>query len=221
MRPALSEAERVMRCLFAAALAGTLLQGCSSDTAWHSVDITGTLPPLEFTMTRAIDSKTVTGDDYKGKIVLLYFGYTFCPDVCPLTLANASLVLKKLGPTAEDVRFLFVTVDPDRDSLAVLKEYTGNFAPEVVGLRGSPDEIASLAKRYRVYYAVTPASGDKPYAVDHSSAIYVFDATGKIRLLVASMSTAQPDIDGLASDLRRLLEQKNPPTFLQRLLQLI
>jgi protein SCO1/2 len=221
MRPALSEAERVMRCLFAAALAGTLLQGCSSDTAWHSVDITGTLPPLEFTMTRANDGKTVTADDYKGKIVLLYFGYTFCPDVCPLTLANASLVLKKLGPTAEDVRFLFVTVDPDRDSLAVLKEYTGNFAPEVVGLRGSPDEIASLAKRYRVYYAVTPASGDKPYAVDHSSAIYVFDATGKIRLLVASMSTAQPDIDGLASDLRRLLEQKNPPTFLQRLLQLI
>ena len=203
-----------MHCLFAAALA-TLLLGCSSDTAWNSVDITGTLPPLEFTMTRASDDKTVTANDYKGKIVLLYFGYTFCPDICPLTLANVSLALKKLGATAEDVRLLFITVDPERDSLSVLKEYTGNFGPEVVGLRGSPDEIASLAKRYRVYYAVTPDSGDKPYEVEHSSAIYVFDAAGNVRLLVSGMSTAQPDIEGLASDLRRLLGRENPPSLLQ------
>ena len=203
---------QLMRCLSGAALAACLW-GCSSETEWNSVDITGTLPPLEFTMTRASDERTVTAEDYKGKIVLLYFGYTFCPDVCPLTLANVSLALNKLGPSAENVQVLFVTVDPDRDSLSVLKEYTENFGPEVVGLRGTPDEIAALAKRYRVYYSVTPASGDKPYAVDHSSAIYVFDETGRIRLLVASMSATQPDIEGLASDLSRLLGQKSPSSL--------
>jgi protein SCO1 len=198
---------RPASCLLAVLAA--LLCGCGGDTAWNSADITGTLPPLEFTMTRASDGKTVTADDYKGKIVLLYFGYTFCPDICPLTLANASLVFKKLGSAAENVRFLFVTVDPDRDSLSVLKEFTGNFGSEVVGLRGSPEELAALAKRDRIYYSVTPAKGDTPYAVDHSSAIYVFDETGNIRLLVASMSATQPDIEGLASDLNRLLGQKS------------
>ena len=98
--------------LFALVAAACLLFGCNSEPEWHAVDISGSLPPLDFVLTRADDGKTITADDFKGKVVLLYFGYTFCPDICPLTLANVDLVLNALGDKARDVRVLFVTVDP-------------------------------------------------------------------------------------------------------------
>jgi len=195
--------------LFALVAAACLLFGCNSEPEWHAVDISGSLPPLDFVLTRADDGKTVMGDDFKGRVVLLYFGYTFCPDICPLTLANVDLVLNALGDKARDVRVLFVTVDPNRDTLPVLKDYTAAFGPEVIGLRGHPDQLAALAKRYRVAYSVTPATGDRPYEVNHSSAIYVFDKTGKIRLLLASLMTENPDVDGMAADLSRLIDEGN------------
>jgi protein SCO1 len=208
--------------LLALALAAPLLAACSkSNGEWHSTDMTGSLPALDFTMTRAADGKTVTASDFTGKVTLLYFGYTFCPDVCPLTLSNLARVVKKLGDKAKDVRVLFVTVDPNRDTIPVLNDYVSAFGPEVVGLRGTPDQLAALAKRYRVVYSVTPAKGDQPYAVTHSSAIYVFDQSGKIRLLITSMSTNAPDIDGATADLGQLVEQANPPGFFQRILQMI
>jgi protein SCO1/2 len=139
-------------------------------------------------------------------VVLLYFGYTFCPDVCPLTLSNVADILGRLGKQADQVRVLFVTVDPDRDSLSVMKQYAASFAPQVVGLRGTPDELASLARRYRIEYSVTPASTGHPYAVTHSSAIYVFDRTGSARLLIPSLAAQKPDIAGVTADLRRLID---------------
>ena len=195
--------------------------GCRSEAQWHATDITGSLPALDFTLTNAGDGKMVTASDFKGNVVLLYFGYTFCPDVCPLTLSNLSLALKELGDKAKNVRVLFVTVDPDRDTLAVLKDYAAAFGPHVIGLRGDADQLAALAKRYRVAYSVTPATDDTPYTVNHSSAIYVFDETGRVRLLVSSMATANPDIDGTAADLSQLVNQQSPPSFWQRLLQLV
>jgi len=195
--------------LFPLVAAACLLFGCNSEPEWHAVDISGSLPPLDFVLMRADDGKTITADDFKGKVVLLYFGYTFCPDICPLTLANVDLVLNALGDKARDVRVLFVTVDPNRDTLPVLKDYTAAFGPEVIGLRGDPDQLAALAKRYRVYYSVTPATGDRPYEVNHSSAIYVFDKAGKIRLLLASLMTENPDVDGTAADLSRLVDEGN------------
>ena len=204
------------------AIVGALaLAGCTADTKWHETDLTGAMPDLDFTMTSAATGKTVTAADFKGKVTLVYFGYTFCPDVCPTTLSNLTTVLKKLGGKADDVRVLFVTVDPNRDTLPVLKDYTAAFAPQMVGLRGTDDQLAALAKRYRVAYSVTPAKGDQPYAVTHSSAIYVFDQAGKVRLLISSMATATPDIDGAAADLAQLVDQANPPGFLQRILQMI
>jgi protein SCO1/2 len=207
----------------AVALVGLLaLAGCSSsDAKWHGSDLTGAMPDLAFTMTRAEDGKTVTADDFRGKVALLYFGYTFCPDVCPTTLSNLAVALKRLGDKADDVRVLFVTVDPNRDTLPVLKEYAAAFSPQIVGLRGAPDQLAALAKRYRVAYSVTPAKGDTPYTVTHSSAIYAFDASGKIRLLISSMATNDPDIDGTAADLRRLVDEASPPGFFQRLVNMI
>ena len=206
---------------FALGLAAMALAGCQDDVKWHATNITGALPALAFSMTRAADDKAVTEADYKGDVVLLYFGYTFCPDVCPTTLTNLAEVLKKLGPQAEHVRVLFVTVDPNRDSLPVMKTYAAAFAPEVDGLRGTPDALAALARRYRVSYSVTPETKGHPYEVTHSSAIYVFDQTGAARLLVTGMSAAKPDIDGTVADLRRLIGQANPPDLITRILQMV
>jgi protein SCO1/2 len=168
-------------------------------------------------MTRASDGKPVTAADYKGKIVLLYFGYTFCPDVCPTTLSNIADLLARLGTDASRVRVLFVTVDPKRDTLPILASYARNFGSEVEGLRGTPDQLAALARRYRILYSVSPEARDHPYEVTHSSAIYVFDQSGAARLLVPSLASAKPDLDDLASDLRRLTEGKDRRSLLDRL----
>jgi protein SCO1/2 len=170
-------------------------------------------------MTRASDGKQVTQADYRGRVVLLYFGYTFCPDVCPTTLSNVAEILQRLGPEAAHVQVLFVTVDPARDTLPVLAAYAANFAPQIESLRGTPDQLAALARRFRILYSVTPEGSGHPYEVSHSSAIYVFDQSGAARLLVPSLSSATPDIAGLADDLRRLIERPGSRGFWSRLLQ--
>jgi protein SCO1 len=209
----------------AAALFGmvsmAMLSGCDTGAKWRSTVISGSSPPLEFSMTRASDGRDVTEADYRGEVVMLYFGYTFCPDVCPATLANVSRILERLGPQARNARVLFVTVDPDRDTLPVLKDYLMNFAPEIEGLRGAPDELAALARRYRVVYSVTPGTKDHPYEVTHSSAIYVFDKSGAARLLVSPLIASNADIAGVTADLERLIEEKNqtgPLAWLWRLI---
>jgi protein SCO1 len=207
--------------LIRAALAAGLVAMPLRAHAWHSTDISGALPSLSFTMTRARDGKEISATDFKGKVTLLYFGYTFCPDVCPTTLLNLTIVLKKLGPDADQVRVLFVTVDPNRDSLQTLKQYTSAFAPQVVGLRGSADQLAELAKRYRVAYSVTPATKDHLYEVTHSSAVYAFDRNGEVRLLFSGLATAKPDLDGVTDDLRTLLKQSSHLSLWQRILQML
>lgn len=200
---------RIARCgllILSLASFALPLTGCSQSTRWHNTNITGSLPDLQFTMVRARDHKLVTAADYRGKVTLLYFGYTFCPDVCPMTLSNIAQILKRLGPSASDVRVLFVTVDPDRDTLETLEQYTEAFGPQVDGLRGNADQLAALAKRYRVAYSVDPNGADGSYDVTHSSGIYVFDRDGDARLLVSSLSTGKPDLDGATADLRLLLE---------------
>lgn len=207
--------------LIGAGLALMLLAGCGDSARWHSIDVSGSLPALAFTMTRAADGKQVTQADYRGRIVLLYFGYTFCPDVCPTTLSNLADALTRIGPDARHVRVLFVTVDPNRDTPRVLAAYVKNFAPQIEGLRGTPDQLAALARRYRVVYSVSPAAEDHPYEVTHSSAIYVFDGSGAARLIIASLSSTHPDIAGTAADLKRLVEARHPRGLLNRLLRLV
>jgi len=171
-----------------------------------TMDVTGwRLPSLSFTMTDADTGRVVTARDFRGKLVLLYFGYTNCPDVCPLTLHNIALILHRLGKEAAGVQPLFVTVDPHRDTLAVLRRYTHLFSPEIVGLRGTADQLAALARSYHIGYSVSPATASHPYEVTHSSAIYVFDARGRARLLIPSLASTTPDIAGTTADLERLL----------------
>ena len=138
---------------------------------------------------------------------MLYLGYTFCPDICPTTLASISEIMTRLGADAQHVAVLFVTVDPNRDTLPVLADYVQNFAPQIVGLRGTSDQLAALARRYRLAYSVTPESAGHPYEVTHSSAIYVFDGSGAARLLLSSLSTASPDLAGITADLKRLVSE--------------
>jgi protein SCO1/2 len=204
--------------LAAAALVSVLLLVGTQAKAWNSDDMTGALPKLAFTMKRASDGKTVTAADYKGKIVLLYFGYTFCPDVCPTTLLNITTMLKKMGKKADDVRVLFVTVDPNRDTLPVLKQYTNAFAPEVVGLRGTPSALANLAKRYRVSYSVTPAHDGKPYEVTHGAAVYVFNRAGDIKLLFTSLSKPNAKLAPAAADLRAMVNGAGSNSLWRRIL---
>ncbi|CAN5393922.1 SCO family protein [soil metagenome] len=185
-------------------LLAAVLTGCNRSTGWHSVDVTANLPALDFTMTRARDGATVTAADYRGKVTLLYFGYSFCPDVCPMTLSNVAQVLRSLGSGSKNVRVLFVTVDPGRDTLDVLKHYGAAFGPQVDTLRGTPDQLLALARRYRVAYSVTAGTGDS-YEVTHGSGIYAFDRAGKARLLISSLSTGKPDVKGTAEDIARLL----------------
>ena len=189
-----------------------LLSGCSNSAPWHAMDVSSSSPRLDFTMVRASDGKTVTPADYRGRVVVLYFGYTLCPDVCPATLANLAEILSRLGPAAADVRVLFVTVDPERDKLPLLARYVRQFAPEIDGLRGTPDQIAQLARRYRIGYSVLPATKDHPYEVTHSSAVYIFDGSGAARLLATSLASQMPDIAGATADVRRLVRESSSPS---------
>ncbi|HVW74943.1 MAG TPA: SCO family protein [Rhizomicrobium sp.] len=171
-----------------------LLAGCSKP-AWHMTDITDGMPRLSFHMTA--DGKPVTADDFRGKVVALYFGYSHCPDVCPATLANLADMAGKVN--SPDLRILFVTVDPDRDTDAVLADYARAFSPQMVGLRGSANELAGLARRYRVAYTVTKGP---PYQVTHSNAVFFFDRDGRARLV----TTDTTDTAAMAKDVKRLLQ---------------
>ncbi len=148
------------------------------------------------------DGKAVTDRSYPGKFLLVYFGYTFCPDACPTALGNIAGALAKLGPAADRLQVLFITVDPRRDTPKVMGEYVKAFDPRIVGLSGSPEQISAVAKEYKVYVAPHTEDG-KDYLVDHSSFIYVMNPEGKfVRLLAGDTPAA-----GLAEQLRPLLGQ--------------
>ena len=166
--------------LLVAALAGGLL--------WHEA---GTLPGLGRTITTGKidvggpftltdqDGKKRALSDFRGKYVLIYFGYSFCPDVCPTTLAVMAQTLDRLGPEARRIVPVFITIDPERDNPSVLKKYMEAFGPAFVGLTGSPAEIAAVEKEYRVYAKKSPIPGSG-YGMDHSSVIYLMGPDGRL-----------------------------------------
>lgn len=126
------------------------------------------------------DRKPVTDQTWHGKYLLVYFGYTFCPDVCPTTLSNVADALDRLGPKADRLQPLFITVDPKRDTPAVVKQYAAAFGSRIVGLTGTPEQIAAAAKAYRVYYAEhRTGPGPDDYSMDHSSVLYLMGPDGR------------------------------------------
>jgi len=179
------------------------LAGCQHDEKlpFRLTDVSGHMPDLDFKLTDD-HGKPVSGADYRGKVVVLYFGYTHCPDVCPLTLAQLHVVMQRLGPLADQARILFVSVDPTRDTPAVMHAYVNAFDPRAIGLTGDARDIEALSKRYRSAYTREPDGKDGTYEVSHSSAIYVFDNRGGARVL----ATPADSQDDLVHDLHLLLD---------------
>ena len=185
----------------AALVLALALAGCAGSGPPYALkNVTGLISPLDFQLTDE-NGRAVTAADYRHDLVVLYFGYTQCPDECPTTLTMLANALHALGPQASQVRVLFVTVDPSRDTTQVLKRYVSNFGPDFVGLRPNQDELTALSKRYRITYHYEKPDKYGNYEVDHSSAIFIFDREGRARLLGLTGDTAQQ----VGSDLHRLL----------------
>ncbi len=162
---------------------------------------------LRFTLTDAATAKTVTAADFRGKVVLLYFGYTNCTDVCPLTLNNVARIFRRLGPRAASMRFLFVTVDPARDTPAVLRSYTRHFgAASILGLRGTAPELAALAARMGASYGVHPSRDPAKYEVTHTTLTYVFNGEGAPAFSIVGLERPKLDLEGIGRDLTHLLD---------------
>jgi protein SCO1/2 len=178
-----------------------LVAGCDSGPRFKSADITG----AEYGKTLALTDHTGKPrklEDWHGKVVVLFFGFTQCPDVCPTTMLEVANQLKKLGSDAEKVQVLFVTLDPERDSQELLGKYVTAFDPRFLGLRGDLPATQRAAKEFKIYFEKRKV-GDS-YSIDHSGQSYVIDRSGRLRLLV------RPDRleADLADDVRTLLREK-------------
>ena len=167
---------------------------------FESVDISGADYAQDFHLTDA-SGKPRSLADYKGKVVMMFFGYTQCPDVCPTTMADLKNVMTSLGPEADRVQVLFVTLDPERDTPQLLAQYVPAFDPRFVGLLGDPATTAQTAKAFKVFYQRVPGSTPGSYTLDHTAGTYVFDPAGHIRLFVRQGETTA----AITHDVKQLL----------------
>jgi protein SCO1/2 len=168
---------------------------------WLTQGGTASLVGGPFTLENG-NGQQVTDRDFRGKYMLVYFGYTFCPDVCPTTLNEVADAMDRLGSKADRLQPIFISVDPKRDSPEVMKQYVTAFSPRLIGLTGTPDQIAAVAKEYRVYYAEhRTGPGPNDYSMDHSSVLYLMGPDGKF------VAPIRPDEDGaqMAAELSRLM----------------
>ena len=186
-------------------LGALALAGCDragkAPAGFKAIDITGADYAQGFDLPDAQGQRRTLAD-FKGRVVVVFLGFTHCPDVCPTTLIELAQVKKALGPDGERVQGIFITVDPERDTPELLRPYVNNFDPSFVALRGSDDETKALAKHFKVFYAKVPGKTEGSYTIDHTAASFVFDAKGRIRLYTRYGSGAE----ALKGDLRLLLD---------------
>ena len=176
------------------------LSACSKPASFQNTDVTGLRYAEDFALT---DHNGVPRNlaSFKGKVVLVFFGYTQCPDVCPTTMVELANVMKELGPQADQLQVLFITVDPERDTQQLLAEYVPAFDKRFLGLRGDAAATAKVAKEFKVFYAKVPGKEPGSYSMDHTAGSYVFDKDGKVRLFVRHGQGTAP----LVQDLKQLL----------------
>jgi protein SCO1/2 len=186
------------------ALAAMLMacdKAAESPPSFKNTDVTGLQYAQDFSLT---DHNGVrrTLADFRGKLVLVFFGYTQCPDVCPTTMAQLAAAVKQLGPQADKVQVLMITVDPERDTAELLKQYAPGFHPTFLGLRGSLEETEKTIKDFKSYFAKVEGKTKGSYTMDHMANVYVFDQAGKVRLYVRPENFGEP----LVHDLKQLLK---------------
>jgi protein SCO1/2 len=168
--------------------------------SFQNTDVTGLDYAKGFALTDHT-GKPRTLADYKGKVVVVFFGYTQCPDVCPTTMAEMAGVMQKLGPQADQVQVLFITLDPERDTQQLLASYVPAFDKRFVGLVGTPEQTAKTAKEFKVFYSKVPGKEPGSYTIDHTAGSYVFDKDGRLRLFIRHGGGA----DAIVHDVRQLL----------------
>jgi protein SCO1/2 len=185
-------------------LAAVTLAGCSgSGPSFKNTDVTGANYGRDFSLTDHT-GKTRTLADFRGKAVVIFFGYTHCPDVCPTTLAELKVVKEQLGEDGKRLQVLFVTVDPERDTRKLLANYVPAFDPSFLGLYGDTAATAQVAKEFKVFYQKAPGKTPGSYTVDHTAGSYVFDPQGRLRLFVRF-----GNVPNLVADLKTLLNAQS------------
>ncbi|HSI52708.1 MAG: SCO family protein [Ramlibacter sp.] len=178
------------------------LAACSpAKPEFKAIDLTGADYAKDFQLTDH-NGQVRSLKDFSGKLVVLFFGFTQCPDVCPTSMAELAQAKKLMGADGDKVQGLFITVDPERDTPEVLKGYMANFDPTFLALRGTPEQLAAVAKDFKVYYKKVEGKTPTSYTMDHTAASYVYDTTGRLRLYTRYGSGVQ----ALASDLQLLLK---------------
>jgi protein SCO1 len=195
--------KKLLPVLVAATLALSV-SGCDKlpgkQASFQNTDVTGLDYAKGFSLTDH-NGKPRTLADYKGKVAIVFFGYTQCPDVCPTTMAEMAGVMQKLGPQADQVQVLFITLDPERDTRELLASYVPAFDKRFVGLYGTPEQTAKTAKEFKVFYSKVPGSSPGSYTIDHMAGSYVFDKEGRLRLFIRHGGNA----DAIVQDVRQLL----------------
>ena len=184
-------------------LLALLIVACTPAPTFKSTDISGVEWGGDFTLT-AHTGKPIKSSDFNGKVVIMFFGYTHCPDICAPTLVKLDQVVKRLGDDAKNVQVLFITVDPEHDTVKQLAGFIPPFNPSFIGLTGSDKEIAAVASEYKVAYGKNLQSKPGQVLVDHSTGILVKDRKGKLRLLVKN----DVPVEDLEHDVRVLLKEK-------------
>jgi len=186
----------------AAALGLIGLSACTeTPPKFNAVDMTGADYAKDFALTDA-DGKVRTLADFKGKVVVLFFGYAQCPDVCPTTMTDMAQVKKELGKDGDKLQVLFVTIDPARDTPTVMKAYMAAFDPTFVALIPTPEQLIAMAKDYKAYFKKVDGSTPTSYSMDHTAAQYIYDPQGRLRLYAAYGTGTAP----MVADIKLLLK---------------
>jgi protein SCO1 len=181
----------------------TLLSGCSDQKpAFQSVDITGASYAKAFVLNDQFGQQRRLAE-FKGKVVVVFFGFVQCPDVCPSSMMELAQVKKLLGDQSDTLQGIFVTVDPERDTQEILKAYMENFDPTFLALKPSIEELPALAKEFKIYYKKVPGKTETSYTIDHTAGSYIYDTQGRLRLYARHGSGAEL----LASDIQQLLKE--------------
>ncbi len=175
------------------------------DGAFHSLNITGVRYAQGFELPDSQGQRRTLAD-FKGQVVVVFFGYTHCPDVCPITLAELKEAKRQMGELGDRVQGIFITLDPERDTPALLSQYVPAFDPSFIALRGSPEATRKLAAHYRVYSKVVGDEQDPDYSIDHTAASFIYDTQGRIRLY----NRFNQGPERLAADLSALLQEASP-----------